>query len=130
MGFHKLRSGTSWATATSFCHSSNYHKQKRIECFLCCVLSAVALKKQAKKCYFKAIRNKTEQGTKQKNPLKTKIPHKPEGKTQHIPCFEAHQRSELCLDPSFLPPHPYPCFLKSPSKVTAQLCYSTRSLPY
>lgn len=67
------------------------NKRERTECFLCSALSAVAVKKKAKKCYFKAIRNKTA-GNRQKNQTnpKTKKNPQPKGKTQHVPCFEAH----------------------------------------
>lgn len=77
-GFHKLRSETSYAT--SCYNSSNYCKQKRTESLPCSALSAVAVKKKAKKCYFKASRNKTELGSRQKN-HKTQPTHQnPTGK--------------------------------------------------
>lgn len=64
------------------------NKRERTECFLCSALSAVAVKKKAEKCYFKAIRNKTA-GNRQKNPKPTpkqKKPHNPKEKpnTFHV----------------------------------------------
>lgn len=65
LGFHKLRSGRSQTTATSFCASSNDCKPKRTEYFLCSALSTVACRKKVKKCYVNAIRN--ERAGKKKN---------------------------------------------------------------
>lgn len=130
LGFHKLRSRTSQAIATSFCNSSIIINKREWSVFFALLSLLQLLKRKLRSVISKQSETGQSREADKKKPQNKKSHPQPKGKTQHIPCFEAHQRSELCLDPGFLPSHPYPCFLKSPSKATTQLCHSTGSLPY